>query len=73
MRRGEEPRDGFMRDIRDFVTGVVADLQDAPAPQLQGAPCPKCGRPMRVIPSTRRGEFFHRCFDCRVVEPFARA
>lgn len=72
MRRGEEGREAFMRDIRDFVSGVVTELQEAPAPRVEGAPCPRCSRPMRIIPSTRRGEFFHRCFDCGVAEPLAR-
>ncbi|HJV89642.1 MAG TPA: DNA topoisomerase 3 [Holophagaceae bacterium] len=31
-------------------------------------PCPKCAAPMRVIPSTRKGEFFHRCGPCGIVE-----
>ncbi|WLT30063.1 DNA topoisomerase 3 [Geothrix sp. PMB-07] len=69
MRRGEEAREAFMADIRGFVAGVVADLQEAPAPQIHGSPCPKCGQPMRVIPSTRRGDFFHRCSPCNLMEP----
>jgi DNA topoisomerase-3 len=72
MRRGEETRDTFMADIRGFVSGVVAELQDAPAPQVHGAPCPTCGKPMRIIPSTRRGEFFHTCSPCGHVEPVAK-
>ena len=73
MRRGEESRTAFMADIRGFVSGVVAELQDAPAPQVHGSPCPTCGQPMRIIPSTRRGEFFHRCSPCNFVEPVAKA
>jgi DNA topoisomerase-3 len=69
MRRGEEARDAFMADIRGFVTSVVGELQEAPAPHVTGAPCSTCGKPMRVIPSTRRGEFFHRCSTCNVNEP----
>jgi len=69
MRRGEEARETFMNDIRGFVSAVVAELQDAPVPQVHGAPCPKCRQPMRIIPSTRRGDFFHRCSPCGVMEP----
>ncbi|HJW43603.1 MAG TPA: DNA topoisomerase 3 [Geothrix sp.] len=68
MRRGEESRGAFMADIRGFVSGIVTELQDAPAPQVHGGPCPKCGQPMRILPSTRRGEFVHRCMACRHVE-----
>jgi len=73
MRRGEDAREAFMADIRGFVTGVVADLQDAPAPQVLGSPCPQCGQPRRVIPSTRRGDFFHRCSPCNLMEPVPKA
>jgi DNA topoisomerase-3 len=72
MRRGEETRAAFMTDIRDFVTSVVSELQDAPAPQVHGSPCPTCGQPMRIIPSTRRGDFFHRCSSCNLTEPIAK-
>nr|WP_279341177.1 DNA topoisomerase 3 [Geothrix sp. SG198] len=68
MRRGEESRGAFMADIRGFVSGIVTELQDAPAPQVHGGPCPKCGQPLRILPSTRRGEFVHRCMVCRHVE-----
>ena len=71
MRRGEESRATFMADIRGFVSSVVAELQDAPAPHVHGSPCPTCGQPMRIIPSTRRGEFFHRCSPCHFMEPLA--
>ncbi|MBI1752488.1 MAG: DNA topoisomerase 3 [Acidobacteria bacterium] len=73
MRRGEEARETFMADIRGFVASVVADLQEAPAPQILGSPCPSCGKPMRVIPSTRRGDFFHRCSPCNRMEPVPKA
>ena len=73
MRRGEETRAAFMADIRGFVSGVVAELRDAPAPHVHGAPCPTCGQPMRIIPSTRRGEFFHRCSSCNVMAPVVKA
>jgi DNA topoisomerase-3 len=72
MRRGEETRATFMADIRGFVTGVVSELQDAPAPHVHGSPCPKCGQPMRIIPSTRRGDFFHRCSPCGLTESVAK-
>ena len=72
MRRGEEARDTFMADIRGFVSGVVKELEEAPAPQVHGAPCPKCGQPMRIIPSTKRGDFFHRCSPCNLTEPVAK-
>jgi len=73
MRRGEETRAAFMTDIRTFVTTVVAELQDAPAPQVHGSPCPKCGQPMRIIPSTRRGDFFHRCSTCNLTEAILKS
>ncbi|WP_306590386.1 DNA topoisomerase 3 [Geothrix sp. 21YS21S-4] len=72
MRRGEETRAAFMGDIRGFVSAVVGELQEAPAPQIHGAPCPSCGAPMRIIPSTRRGEFFHRCAPCQVMAPIGK-
>jgi DNA topoisomerase-3 len=88
MRRGEETRDAFMADIRDFVTHVVKELgagagakthlsqpghrDGTPAPQVHGGPCPQCGQPMRIIPSTRPGDFFHRCFACNLIEPVAK-
>jgi len=73
MRRGEESRATFMADIRGFVSGVVAELQEAPSPHVHGSPCPSCGKPMRIIPSTRRGDFFHRCSPCNVMEPVQKA
>lgn len=33
--------------------------------------CPTCGRPMRLIPSTRRGSWFRRCVPCGRVDPVA--
>jgi DNA topoisomerase-3 len=38
----------------------TARASDAPAPIL----CPACGTTMRVIPSTRKGQWFHRCAAC---------
>jgi DNA topoisomerase-3 len=72
MRRGEESRSAFMADIRGFVSSVVAELQEAPTPQVHAGLCPSCGKPLRVIPSTRRGEFFHRCLSCHFMEPQAK-
>ena len=72
MRRGEETRSAFMADIRGFVSTVVAELQDAPAPQAHGIACATCGQPMRILPSTRRGDFFHRCSDCNVTLPIQK-
>jgi DNA topoisomerase-3 len=72
MRRGEESRDVFMADIRGFVSGVVTELQDAPAPHLHGAHCPTCGKPMRIIPGTKRGDTFHRCSGCNFIEPVTK-
>ncbi len=69
MRRGEETRAAFMTDIRAFVTTLVEELERAPAPQPHGSPCPGCGQPRRIIPSTRRGDFFLRCFACDLTEP----
>ena len=37
---------------------------NAPLP----TPCPTCGRARRVIPSTRKGQWFLRCGDCGVSE-----
>jgi DNA topoisomerase-3 len=34
------------------------------APPPEAIPCATCGKPMRVIPSTRKGQWFHRCTDC---------
>ena len=38
--------------------------QDAP----KALPCPTCGRAMRVIPSTRKGQFFLRCGECGITQ-----
>jgi DNA topoisomerase-3 len=48
----------------------VADLDpDLPEPGV----CPKCGQPMRLIPSTARGQYFRRCAPCGVLEPAVKA
>ncbi len=38
-------------------------------PLPESRPCEKCGKTMRVIPSTKRGQFFLRCGDCSVTIP----
>ena len=63
VQAGEDPR---------RIATVVAELQDAPAPQAHGIPCATCGKPMRILPSTRRGDFFHRCSDCNVTLPIVK-
>lgn len=68
MRRGNETRESFMADIRTFVRQLVADLKDAPAPMATGKACGTCGKPMRIIPTTKRGEFFLRCGACGITE-----
>jgi DNA topoisomerase-3 len=44
----------------------VADL-DHPVPEA--GICARCGQPMRLIPSTARGQYFRRCAPCGVMEP----
>lgn len=68
IRRGGDTRQAFMGDIRRFIAQVVEGLRDAPAPHATGRPCPTCAKPMRIIPSTKRGEFFLRCGGCGVTE-----
>ncbi len=43
---------------------LTTEDQSMPAP----APCATCGRPMRVIPSTRKGQWFHRCTECGLTQ-----
>ena len=31
-------------------------------------PCPTCGKLMQVVPSTRRGQWFHRCTECNIIQ-----
>ncbi|MCE1229086.1 MAG: DNA topoisomerase 3 [Firmicutes bacterium] len=45
--------------------------QEEEAAKPPAAPCPTCQRPMRVIPSTRRGDYFQRCAECGVTLPVA--
>jgi DNA topoisomerase-3 len=49
------------------LCGKWAD--DLPAELPPAGDCPKCGKPMRLIPSTARGQYFRRCAPCGVVEP----
>ena len=35
--------------------------------------CPTCGKPMRLIPSTARGQYFRRCSPCGIAEPASLA
>ncbi len=34
----------------------------------EAPPCASCGRPMRVIPSTRKGQYFLRCAACGITQ-----
>jgi len=48
----------------------VADLDpELPEPGV----CGKCGQPMRLIPSTAKGQYFRRCAPCGVMEPVPAA
>ncbi|HQL48097.1 MAG TPA: DNA topoisomerase 3 [Holophaga sp.] len=63
------PCGGPMRTFKDggkacVVCGAREGEPAAPAPR----PCPTCGQPMRVIPSTRRGQWFQRCSACGITE-----
>jgi len=33
--------------------------------------CATCGQPMQVVPSTRRGQWFHRCAHCNIIQEAA--
>jgi len=39
-----------------------------PESQPEARPCASCGQPTRVIPSTRKGQFFLRCGSCGLTE-----
>lgn len=58
--------------MRTFKDGGKACAQcgtrEGEAAPPEAKPCPKCSQPMRVIPSTRRGQWFLRCSDCGVLE-----
>jgi DNA topoisomerase-3 len=42
------------------------EREDDAAPEA--APCAACGQPMRVIPSTRKGQYFLRCAACGITK-----
>lgn len=63
------PCGGPLRTFKDgtkacATCGAREGEPAAPPPR----PCPTCGKAMRVIPSTRRGQWFLRCGDCGVTE-----
>ena len=43
--------------------------QDAPEALPEAGLCPDCGQPMRLVPSTARGQYFRRCPPCGRMEP----
>jgi DNA topoisomerase-3 len=49
-----------------WVSDLAPDLPEAGL-------CAKCGQPMRLIPSTARGQYFRRCAPCGVLEPAVKA
>ena len=44
--------------------GLVSEKQSLPEKKA----CQRCGKPMRIIPSTKRGQFFVRCMECEITE-----
>lgn len=64
------PCGGPLRSFKDggkacILCGAREGEPGRPEPKA----CPTCGKPMRVIPSTRRGQWFQRCSDCGVTQP----
>lgn len=56
------------KDGRQVCVGCNLWLDDAnPVPPTEA--CAQCGQPMRLIPSTRRGQWFLRCSPCGVTRP----
>jgi hypothetical protein len=45
-----------------WAADLGADLPEAGV-------CKTCGKPMRLIPSTKRGSYFRRCAPCGSLEP----
>ncbi len=45
-----------------WAADLGADLPEA-------GTCAACGQPMRLIPSTARGQYFRRCAPCGILEP----
>lgn len=61
---------GPMRSFKDgsqacATCGTRPGEVAAPPPR----PCPTCGKAMKAIPSTRRGQWFLRCGDCSITLP----
>lgn len=50
---------------------MECDTWQTEQPVHAGAPepiaCTGCGKPMQVVPSTRRGQWFYRCAGCRLL------
>jgi DNA topoisomerase-3 len=69
IHRGEDDRKSFMADIHAFVEETTSRIKSC-VPPPQGAPkslpCEICGKPMRVLSGTRKGQWFLRCSDCNV-------
>ncbi|BDU77367.1 DNA topoisomerase 3 [Mesoterricola sediminis] len=42
---------------------------DLPEHMPEAGTCPSCGQPMRLVPSTARGQWFRRCAPCGRTEP----
>jgi len=42
---------------------------DLPETMPEAGTCPGCGAPMRLVPSTKRGQWFRRCSPCGRTEP----
>ena len=60
---------GPLRTFKDGAKAcVLCGTREGEAAPPPAEPCPKCQRPMRAIPSTRRGQWFMRCSDCGVTQ-----
>jgi len=60
---------GPMRTFKDGgrACAQCGSREGEPAPP-EAKPCPQCNQLMRVIPSTRRGQWFLRCAACGVLQ-----